>query len=680
MSLIVCGNKGNDSIGDKDGSLGEAYSFRNDLSSTLVIPKNSQIGLHSVKIQTNGMFVLDGSNEASQFFGEVVDETTETDLSTSTSAPMDWNLTNNFALTSLDAPQPQSVVTDTAENLAVLFQKTANETIWHPNLAQKVQVSVQRDGTSNAFQGFDITYGQDEATANHTPGAGQVYDSAYAEEDVNGNQVRFLYPGGDTTATGWDYFVTGTTGRFLSTAHDPQAVNKDQVNMVATEYPISLMGGELKVDFKDANDDDHNWSIGLSRFIRKNNGFDEFFPGTFTPNGVPSAGTWNDAYADYQVVAYKGELCLFHSVYDKSQGATTYHEIEYWNNNNTDFSALSARYDITSGGNALKLEKVLFTCNGQQIKVTMIDDRGDPKVLYLYDATFAKHANLSPVSQAKWCMFPVLSLETKDTGAGGIGQQLDIEEFSACQGVGVIIPGTAGRQGYRVDKSPFKSEFGIDSVAGWYDWVMSSEGGEDLVMSIESRPWNNYTSPGTPDASAVVINPYMRPPTSGTNRRLGKGTTPSYQNVILTQNNDIYDTDNDLNAGSLLGFRQSPMLTFAEVGTGASDFSVKFSSDITPTMFGSKSLFVRVGGLSQQSLNAFKRNTSTIVGHFPLFDGQANTDRLYYEPNEISYLDLNNAYEIRVSSLDISFCYLNEQFADVLTGQSVVVLVIRDKP
>jgi len=118
---------------------------------------------------------------------------------------------------------------------------------------------------------------------------------------------------------------------------------------------------------------------------------------------------------------------------------------------------------------------------------------------------------------------------------------------------------------------------------------------------------------------------------------------------------------------------------FTEVGSGASAFGVKFSSDAVPSLYGSKSLFIKIGGLSQSSTNAFKGGPSTIIAHQPMFDGQASTGRLYYEPNEIAYLDLNNAYEFKVSSLDIAFCYIDESYATALTGQSVVVLHIRQK-
>ena len=73
-------------------------------------------------------------------------------------------------------------------------------------------------------------------------------------------------------------------------------------------------------------------------------------------------------------------------------------------------------------------------------------------------------------------------------------------------------------------------------------------------------------------------------------------------------------------------------------------------------------------------------NKSSIIAHLPRFDGQVETGRLYHEPKNLIFLDLNNPNEMSLSSFDISFVYSNEQFVESLTGTSVVVLYFRQKP
>tara|TARA_R110001606_G_scaffold50943_5_gene127264 strand:+ start:68 stop:346 length:279 start_codon:yes stop_codon:yes gene_type:complete len=91
-------------------------------------------------------------------------------------------------------------------------------------------------------------------------------------------------------------------------------------------------------------------------------------------------------------------------------------------------------------------------------------------------------------------------------------------------------------------------------------------------------------------------------------------------------------------------------------------------------------MFLRLDNFTQTTTNAFVGNQSSIIAHLPRFDGQIQTGRIYHEPKNLIYLDLNNSEQLKVNSFDISFCYSNEQYVQALTGQSVVVLYFRAKP
>ena len=91
-------------------------------------------------------------------------------------------------------------------------------------------------------------------------------------------------------------------------------------------------------------------------------------------------------------------------------------------------------------------------------------------------------------------------------------------------------------------------------------------------------------------------------------------------------------------------------------------------------------MFVRLDNFTQQSTNARQGNRSNIIAHLPRFDGQVETGRIYHEPKNLIFLDLNNSNDLHVNSFDISFCYSNEQYVTALTGQSVVALYFRQKP
>ena len=90
-------------------------------------------------------------------------------------------------------------------------------------------------------------------------------------------------------------------------------------------------------------------------------------------------------------------------------------------------------------------------------------------------------------------------------------------------------------------------------------------------------------------------------------------------------------------------------------------------------------MFVRLENFTAQSTNAHQGNQSKIIAHLPRFDGQVETGRIFHQPNNLIYLDLNNSEPLKINSFDISFCYSNEQYATSLTGQSIVCLHFREK-
>ena len=96
-------------------------------------------------------------------------------------------------------------------------------------------------------------------------------------------------------------------------------------------------------------------------------------------------------------------------------------------------------------------------------------------------------------------------------------------------------------------------------------------------------------------------------------------------------------------------------------------------------MISSKSIFVRLDNFTQESMNAFNKNTSKIIAHLPRFDGVNESGPLYLEPKNMIYLDLNNSEEIPANSFDISLCYSDETYADSLTGTTIIVLHVKEK-
>lgn len=62
----------------------------------------------------------------------------------------------------------------------------------------------------------------------------------------------------------------------------------------------------------------------------------------------------------------------------------------------------------------------------------------------------------------------------------------------------------------------------------------------------------------------------------------------------------------------------------------------------------------------------------------PRFSNQGTEfGALYFEPNERTYVKLNNTNKIRVNDFQVAFCNSDETLAKSLTGKSIVVFHIR---
>jgi len=198
-----------------------------------------------------------------------------------------------------------------------------------------------------------------------------------------------------------------------------------------------------------------------------------------------------------------------------------------------------------------------------------------------------------------------------------------------------------------------KKKFG----AGWWE-TMELLGTERLCEEVEAR--------------AVL--------------KLGDATTYSQQttnasgyfdtltNVLIMNQSDVYAPSDGANGGNILGFNSTIL---SQPTSAAGVFPRLYNSEYPPDVQSSKALFVRLDNFGQNVMNALTKNRSKIISHLPRFDNNQSTGRLYFEPKNLIWINLENSNELNVTDFDISFCYSNEQYATILTGQSIVCLYFR---
>jgi hypothetical protein len=629
MSLVVCSNQDENrrvgQTGTTSQNIFKPYSFRNGLSSTYTIPKNGQVALQSAKYTLDGRYPLTSNqNVLYQYYGEDLADDGDINYS-STACPI---------RTPLFVGAENEVREVTVEQIASETQARMRTNIFHPQLQNQVGVSVDRDGTSDEFQGFTILYDYFDSLTSVIPPTAEIVNAATDEVT-------------DTFA--WD----GTTFESLENNTDVPAVG------MLTGSPISLHNGTFIVNFNDPNSVGVDWAVGLSRF---NNNVIEGYdytgfkaPDYFVASDVLVGGAqeYDELfYYDYLVCRDSaGVLKVFHTAFDSNafaledkKGITT-RELEYGNDD------IAADYDLDANADAF--HKVRFTCTGQQIKIEMLTETDVASTLYEYNSARSNAAQLSAISQAKWSMFPVLYLENDDST---FGNQLIVEEY--------VGSTTANKLG---DMSVAKTETQRRELS-WYNSVEGTVD-EGLARELETRPWNDQS---VGSRSTILTYAGLK---GGTNDVI------DLENYLIFTPSDTFKPSYDANSDKILGFVGASPTNAFTFASGTDPHTRRVISSVnTPSLLATRSMFIRLDNFTQQSVNALMGNKSGIISHLPRFDGQVETGRIYHEPKNLIYLDLNNSEEIKLSSFDISFVYSNEQYVESLTGTSVVVLYIRQKP
>ena len=619
MSLVICSNQDSDAtVVGRDQSIFKPYSFRNALSSTMILPKNCQVALESVKYNLDGTIAISGNSYIMYFYyGEQLESITpldgETAMDYSTAVPIRIPLVDTAAST---------VIELSFTELVQQIQNQLNKNVFHPNLRDLVTCSVVRNGTTDALEGIQIDFGQYSATDSVVPTTTKEFGNPYLiGEDA-----------------GWTY----ENGSFLTTA---TSIDND-VPAVAllSDKPISLNAGELIVDFSDANTANVDWRVGLSRFVPKDK--DDPYDNGFWPHYMSDVGSIEEQgpqpgenlqtamFADFLVCRESDILTVCHTAVNSSLGPRpTWLDVE--------MAGAIQNYNLRT--NSANYAKVKFECNGQQIKISMLEADDTPHVLYNYDSSYSDTEILKPINQSCWTMYPVLSI---DRSATVNGQKLVVETFIGCENIAAHT---------------------IDDVNNsWYQSVQHTEdvyGDTGVARALETRPWNNEQK------NKLVYNTQVTVNASGAIDLL-----PS----LITQPSTIYEPTPGANTMNILGLPVAKMNGVYLAAPAAAN-TLRIQSANVPALLSMKTMFVRLENFTQECSSAVMGNRSKIIAHLPRFDGQVQTGRIFHAPAERVYLDLNNSEPLRVNSFDISFCYTNEQYATNLTGQSVVVLHFRSK-
>ena len=617
MSLVIASNQDNEIVRSEQ-SIFTAWSFRNALSSTYKIPPNSQVCLQSAKVNLDGRSTIEENNSVYyDWYGGELDSAVTNDIDFSTSYPIKQQFV-----------QPgRGVEILTTDELAKAIKNTHRE--FYPNRMGYHDCIAQRSGGKD-FLGFDFKYGYNACQTQNAslPATAEEWNSGII--NYNGS---FSY---NSTTGVYQRIENASTTQYPSVA-------------ILLGKPLSLSNGSMEVNFANANASGVQWGIGLSRdcpnYTVNNNGW--FKPEYFTHEYEIADNLMllsdQDYYLDFGVHRNaSGELVVRQSSWDADTDKMMFSEVKYWTNASSDLNG-SGRFDIAT--NSPKYDNFEFRVEGEKVSLYIKKDVETLHLVCQVDEVSPKDSMFKPVSQTCWCLHPVLFV-----GKNGANttNSLTLSGFSGLDIVG------------------YGSRSKATKYMGWFERLtlgvqeggIQTPGGVRHCREVDKRVANQPLN--------ASFHDYI-----GLNASNVTANTPA----IITAPNSLYTPSYNSATTALFGFGGRSLVNVGTYSASGSIVTLTFSSDEVP-ITNQKSIFLRLNGFGQQVLNARTGNKSAILAHLPT--AEIKTGGLFfYEPTRDVWLDLNNPYEISLSDISIDFVYANEQYAQNLQGQSIVVLYFR---
>jgi len=618
MSLIVLSNK-NFNESDRNvevGGIKKAYSFTNTLQTPIVLPKDSEVALQSVKLNKDGLFSLNRSNSLMyQYIGKKLSDTFQAEQSPRHPALI---RVNPYGEHSADSFVSDALI------------PSMNTGLYHPNYQGLANASVQRSASGLVFEGFNLTYDKSAtASGNNRPG----------DDDVTFATVD---------SSGWEY--TATNHRFTKTSGAGDLYPRAFAQF--TNAPMDLADGELAVDFDNAT----TWRIGLSRYCNPEAEYDagggvtqirDFTqPEYFEDNEL---GFYDYvAIAEYDETSTSTFLKVFHAVKIDADSKLKMKEVVYYGFTGATYAT---PYDL--GVNASAFNRIHFETSGEAVKISL-SKSGATKTVVTYPTLgtpTGKDNYCKPINQCCSYLYPKMEITDTTTAGDAQNEYLQFHEYKCKVLTGFNYDG--------IDETK-SADLPLQERLINYDWwaTMLNIGRISYCLDVDMRVFNDMTKTETHDFVET------------------SGGKIAYDVVPIVSESAEYTPTKFANMSTVLGFTENALRTPDSVNGSA----VTFTSDVIPTLQSNESIFIRLSSLTQRSVNGVTGNESKIIYHCPRFDTAGNqTGGLFFEPGEKTYLDVGNISETPINSFTIDVINSSEKVVKSIVGATVVVLHIREK-
>ena len=395
---------------------------------------------------------------------------------------------------------------------------------------------------------------------------------------------------------------------------------------IANELPMSQRQAKHVVDFSKAGT---FWAYGLSRYATDEDPFPQW--------GQPVLKDWFD-FGVIRDATDGDKLKIYHSVVQDSDNPVLEpREVIYYGYTG---ALVTDAYDLAT--NSSGYDEVEFFVNGNQIDIYLRNSGTSSRDLFCSPdlGTPLKDNTFKPINTACAYLYPKFELVD------------DSSIFSIVDHEGVDL---ANFVYSGVDASGNSNKMDLYATA--------AVSGEPKYIDLcrENDLGGIYN-----DFDDHLATPYVFQKFSAQLPEI---------HIIVSPDNVLYTDSTEANCAHLLGFPGESVLDPIQTA----GFKT-FTSVVTPISIDGTSMFVRLTSTTQRSINGLTGNESKIVYHCPRFDvSGADRGQLFFEPNEKTYLDLENIQDIKVNSFSVDIVDRKEVPIEGLNGNTIAMFHIRRK-
>ena len=373
MSLVLLSND-NTTAQFEGGGIAQANSWTNVLQTPIVIPKNSEVALQSLRVNKAATTAIDFSNNK---FYTYIGQGRDGSGNLPDGPEEDTRFVSPVNLIKGDYTAESFV----DNSLLPALRKG----VFHPDYQDRINASVKETATGD-FEGYNIKFGEGNT----------------APSDVFPADDEFI-PAGFYDDVETEYFTwTNSNKRFTRTV-DPAAPELRGYG-IATRYPLSVRQGKHVANFANAGDE---WAIGLSRYADATKEIEGLAEGFFAipPWAQESAGDWYD----FGAIKEDGKLLIYHAVVeDPDDRHLKMREVKYYGYTGAEYTE---PYDLAI--NASAFNEIEFFLDGEQVEVYLRKGGSLRTLICSPDlGTPAKDNYIKPINQSCQYLYPKYEVVT----------------------------------------------------------------------------------------------------------------------------------------------------------------------------------------------------------------------------------------------------------------------------